>query len=194
MSISQTLRAWIWWNQRTQEVWSGLNCIKFSKKTLKVILQISTTCFWIPLKIIFLWIFAIFATPIRVFVTFTRTFRAWIWWNLRAQEVWRGLNCLKLSKKPPKVILQIKTTCFWRPQKITFLAIFAIFAYPIPQLWTKMDGCKQIPGVSKFFPLQLAYNEQPRSRVRWWYSIRTIVWPPLKCINVQKIVVFFSFS
>ena len=124
-------------------------------------------------------ILAIFAYLIPVFVNFTHTLRAWIWWNQRAQEVWSGLNCVELSKKNPNVILQINTTHFWGPSKIAFLMIFAIFVYPIPQLWAKMDGCKQIPGVPQFFPLQSAHNEQPRSRVRWWYSIMTIVWPPL---------------
>ena len=179
VDFTHTLRAWIWWNQRAQEVWSGLNCIKFSRNTPKVILQISTTCFWRPPKIAFLTIFAIFAYPIPVFVDFTRTLRAWIWWNQRAQEVWSGLNYIRFSKKPQKAILQISATCFWRPPKMAFLTILAIFAYPIPQLWAKMDGCKQIPGVPQFFPLQSAHNEQPRSRVRWRYSIMTIVWPPL---------------
>ena len=179
VDFTHTLRAWIWWNQRAQEVWRGLNCIKLSKKNPKVIFQISTTCFWRPPKNAFLMIFAIFAYLIPVFVDFTHTLRAWIWWNQRAQEVWNSLNCIKLSKNPSKVILQISTTWFSWPLKIAFLKILTIFAYPIPQLWAKMDGCKHIPGVPQFFPLQSAHNEQPRSRVRWWYSIMTIVWPPL---------------
>ena len=102
VDFTHTLWAWIWWNQRDQEVGSGLNCIKFSKKNPKVILQISTTCFWRPPKIAVLMIFAILAYPIHVFVNFTNTLRAWIWWNQRAQEVWSGLNCIKFSKKKHK--------------------------------------------------------------------------------------------
>ena len=113
------------------------------------------------------------------FGNFTHTLLAWIWRNQGAQGVWSGFNCIRFIGNTPKVIIHIRTTCFLKHPKIAFLAIFAIFDHLIPQLWAKMANCRQIPRVPKCFPLQSAYNEQPRSRVRWRNSIVTIVWPPL---------------
>ena len=116
------------------------------------------------------------------FGNFTHTLLAWIWRNQGAQGVWSGFNCIRFIGNTPKVIIHIRTTCFLKHPKIAFLAIFAIFDHLIPQLWAKMANCRQIPRVPKCFPLQSAYNEQPRSRVRWRNSIVTIVWPPLMCM------------
>ena len=122
------------------------------------------------------------------FGNFTHTLLAWIWRNQGAQGVWSGFNCIRFIGNTPKVIIHIRTTCFLKHPKIAFLAIFAIFDHLIPQLWAKMANCRQIPRVPKCFPLQSAYNEQPRSRVRWRNSIVTIVWPPLKYTTTKGLV------
>ena len=127
------------------------------------------------------------------FGNFTHTLLAWIWRNQGAQGVWSGFNCIRFIGNTPKVIIHIRTTCFLKHPKIAFLAIFAIFDHLIPQLWAKMANCRQIPRVPKCFPLQSAYNEQPRSRVRWRNSIVTIVWPPLILLLLLRLLLSFIF-